>query len=124
MSEKSDSRRLQRRNLNMMTKKDLLELAEQAPQPGDWVLITPKKHGIPLFWRPDSAGYTNSLLAAGRYSQKDAQDICHGSHGEVRAYRIGEKGISKQFWMALGHFDGHVVAELAVIYAKAEKAKS
>ena len=39
----------------------------------DW-LIWSNEHGA--WWRPDSAGYTNKVESAGRYSEAEAKAIC------------------------------------------------
>ena len=47
-------------------------------------LIFSKKHtrGIAMWWRPNAAGYTDNLDAAGRYSKEDAESYGAASHGE------------------------------------------
>ena len=38
-----------------------------------------------IFWRPDAAGYTNNVLAAGDYSESYAKHMQDLSHGESKA---------------------------------------
>jgi hypothetical protein len=97
----------------MITRADLGEIIAHAPKVGDWVLITPEKHGTPLFWRPKSAGYTSSLLAAGVYPEKEAKSICGGSHGETQMFRVG---MDEPFLRALQRFEPPVFSELAALY--------
>lgn len=41
-------------------------------------LIWSNEHG--MWWRANSQGYTRILSLAGRYSRKEAEDICEGAN--------------------------------------------
>lgn len=53
--------------------------AHQAPADEYLILCRAHTHGYALWWRPKSAGYTNHLEWAGRYSREEAESIVRNS---------------------------------------------
>lgn len=50
----------------------------------NWIVVSfehsfPDDEGLTL-WRPNARGYTVFLSAAGRYTKKEAEDICRGAN--------------------------------------------
>jgi hypothetical protein len=45
----------------------------------DEYLIWSEEHG--LWWNPNRAGYTDSMIRAGRYSEQEAWAISHSANG-------------------------------------------
>ena len=103
----------------MMTSEQLAELIAKSPRMGDWVVVKDLL-SQPLFWRPLSAGYTESLLSAGVYPEKEAREIeCTGDRVN-RAYQVG---LSEDFQRLLQRMGYHGLGELAAIQGFAELKK-
>jgi hypothetical protein len=57
-----------------------------------WVIVSFKHNGLP-YWRPNSAGYTESIVDAGKYSREEAEDIVFGNHKDDEAYAINDPSL-------------------------------
>jgi hypothetical protein len=92
-----------------MTSDQLSELIAKAPKMGDWVVA--KLVTEPLFYRPDSRGYTSALLAAGTFPEEEAKAIAKNASYVVAA----QVGINEEFERLLQRVGYHGLAELAAI---------
>lgn len=62
------------------------ETPPNVPQPRDHVIWSDEHKA---FWRPDSMGYTNEFISAGRYTREEAVYTVSQSSEHKRAFTCG-----------------------------------